>query len=181
METRITDAPPKLTDPVEETSQTTEPKDTNHRNDIKSVNREITGVEIKEEECEEKETGGTKTESTPVISLSELMQTSKDEKVQVAAEHSTEAEKAKTDEERDEEEEEEDDEHAHAPEGHEHEEEDHPDAPILVQSSRDIDSKVGRKKSHGLFSGVGSKVKHSISKVKKAITGKSSHSKTIPQ
>ncbi|GMN42571.1 hypothetical protein TIFTF001_011789 [Ficus carica] len=183
LETRITDTPPKLTDPVEETSQTTEPKDTNPRNNIKLVNREITAVEIKEEECEEKETGGTKTESTPVISLSELMQTSKDEKVQVAAEHSIEAEKAKTDEERDEEEQEEDNEHAHEHEheGHEHEEEDHPDAPIIVQSSRDIDSKGGRKKSHGLFSGVGSKVKHSISKVKKAITGKSSHSKTLPQ
>ncbi|XP_051116893.1 uncharacterized protein LOC127241730 isoform X4 [Andrographis paniculata] len=37
--------------------------------------------------------------------------------------------------------------------------------------------KVGHKKSHNILSlsGVGSKVKHSISKVKKAITGKSSH------
>ncbi|KAB2075739.1 hypothetical protein ES319_A07G241900v1 [Gossypium barbadense] len=33
------------------------------------------------------------------------------------------------------------------------------------------------KKSHNILSGVGSKVKHSISKMKKAITGKSSHSK----
>ncbi|KAK8717015.1 hypothetical protein V6N13_044300 [Hibiscus sabdariffa] len=33
------------------------------------------------------------------------------------------------------------------------------------------------KKSHNILSGMGSKVKHSISKMKKAITGKSSHSK----
>lgn len=38
--------------------------------------------------------------------------------------------------------------------------------------------KTSRKKSHNILSGVGSKVKHSIAKVKKAITGKSSHPKT---
>ncbi|XP_022774381.1 microtubule-associated protein futsch-like [Durio zibethinus] len=50
------------------------------------------------------------------------------------------------------------------------------DAPVLVEAPRDTDTKP-HKKSHNMLSGVGSKVKHSISKVKKAITGKSSHSK----
>ncbi|KAL5797030.1 hypothetical protein ACOSQ2_001850 [Xanthoceras sorbifolium] len=49
------------------------------------------------------------------------------------------------------------------------------DAPVMVDVTRDMDVKVAHKKSHGILSGVGSKVKHSISKVKKAITGKSSH------
>ncbi|GAV70231.1 hypothetical protein CFOL_v3_13729 [Cephalotus follicularis] len=52
-----------------------------------------------------------------------------------------------------------------------------PDAPVMVESSKEIDVKVAHKKSHNILSGVGSKVKHSISKVKKAITGKSSHTK----
>uniref|UniRef100_A0A2C9U7V4 Uncharacterized protein n=1 Tax=Manihot esculenta TaxID=3983 RepID=A0A2C9U7V4_MANES len=51
------------------------------------------------------------------------------------------------------------------------------DAPVIVEASRDIEIKVAHKKSHNILSGVGSKVKHSISKVKKAITGKSSHPK----
>ncbi|XP_058188179.1 uncharacterized protein LOC131304802 isoform X2 [Rhododendron vialii] len=38
--------------------------------------------------------------------------------------------------------------------------------------------KSSQKKSQGILSGVGSKVKHSIAKVKKVITGKSSHPKT---
>lgn len=52
------------------------------------------------------------------------------------------------------------------------------DAPVMVEASKDIEAKVPHKKSHNILSGVGSKVKHSISKVKKAITGKSSHPKT---
>ncbi|KAF8037593.1 hypothetical protein BT93_B0467 [Corymbia citriodora subsp. variegata] len=51
------------------------------------------------------------------------------------------------------------------------------DAPVMVEASKDIEIKVLQKKSHNILSGVGSKFKHSISKVKKAITGKSSHSK----
>ncbi|KAI4350648.1 hypothetical protein L6164_005083 [Bauhinia variegata] len=47
-----------------------------------------------------------------------------------------------------------------------------------VSGSKDTDVKVAHKKSHSILSGVGSKVKHSISKVKKAITGKSSHPKS---
>ncbi|KAF5176408.1 titin [Thalictrum thalictroides] len=55
------------------------------------------------------------------------------------------------------------------------------DAPVMVEASRDIDVKqTPTKKSHSILSGVGSKVKHSISKVKKAITGKSSHHKQMP-
>lgn len=48
------------------------------------------------------------------------------------------------------------------------------DSPVIVEASRDADAKISHKKSHNILSGI----KHSISKVKKAITGKSSHSKT---
>ncbi|KAM2077149.1 hypothetical protein ACFX1R_024963 [Malus domestica] len=51
------------------------------------------------------------------------------------------------------------------------------DSPIMVEASRDADVNVkvvSHKKSNNILSGI----KHSISKVKKAITGKSSHSKT---
>ncbi|KAK4847209.1 hypothetical protein QYF36_027038 [Acer negundo] len=117
-------------------------------------------------------------------SLSALLQTSKKETPQVA-EHVTkereltaspeelqteEAEniqirEAKTGEEKDEEE-----------EGEEHKKTDlTSDALVVVDVPRDMDVKVAHKKSHGILSNVGSKVKHSISKVKKAITGKSSH------
>ncbi|GMJ09374.1 hypothetical protein HRI_004606600 [Hibiscus trionum] len=50
------------------------------------------------------------------------------------------------------------------------------DAPVIVEAPRDTEIKP-QKKSQNILSGVGSKVKNSISKVKKAITGKSSHSK----
>ncbi|KAL8475395.1 hypothetical protein ACS0TY_028164 [Phlomoides rotata] len=50
------------------------------------------------------------------------------------------------------------------------------EAPVIVDMA-DADVKVSHKKSHNILSGVGSKVKHSIAKVKKAITGKSSHPK----
>ncbi|KAF1885675.1 hypothetical protein Lal_00039523 [Lupinus albus] len=49
---------------------------------------------------------------------------------------------------------------------------------VMIKDSQDSDVKVSHKKHHGILSGVGSKVKYSISKVKKAITGKSSHTKT---
>lgn len=51
-------------------------------------------------------------------------------------------------------------------------------ASAMVETSADKDVRVAHKKSHNILSGVGSKVKHSISKVKKVITGKSSHPKT---
>ncbi|KAL1536490.1 microtubule-associated protein futsch-like isoform X1 [Salvia divinorum] len=46
------------------------------------------------------------------------------------------------------------------------------EAPVMVDIG-DADIKVAHKKSHNILSGVGSKVKHSIAKVKKAIIGKS--------
>ena len=177
------DAAPIFPDPVEETSQKAEPKDIKLRNET-WVDREIKEEEYTAEKEVASDSGGRKTGTeSAVISLSELMQSSKEETTQVA-EHKEkeptksmkEAEHSQTREGKDEEEEEE---HEHE-EGEHDEEEDHPDAPILVQASKDIDAKAGRKKSHGIFSGVGSKVKHSISKVKKAITGKSTHSKTQP-
>ncbi|XP_062010183.1 uncharacterized protein LOC133726613 isoform X3 [Rosa rugosa] len=73
-------------------------------------------------------------------------------------------EEAKTDEEK------EDTEHKRAYQGY--------DEPVIVEASRDTEVKVSPKKSHNILSGMGSKVKHSISKVKKAIIGKSSNSKT---
>lgn len=51
-------------------------------------------------------------------------------------------------------------------------------AAVIVEA-REAELKPAHKKSHNILSGVGSKVKHSIAKVKKAITGKSSHHKTI--
>ncbi|KAK9925353.1 hypothetical protein M0R45_033679 [Rubus argutus] len=71
-------------------------------------------------------------------------------------------EEAKTDEEK------EDTEHKRTYQGY--------DEPVIVEASTDTEVKV--KKSHNILSGMGSKVKHSISKVKKAIIGKSSNSKT---
>ena len=64
-------------------------------------------------------------------------------------------------------------------EGDEHRAQSDPDAPVVVEASRDTDVKIAHKKHHhNILSSVGSKVKHSIAKVKKAITGKSSHPKT---
>lgn len=51
------------------------------------------------------------------------------------------------------------------------------EGPVIVEVSRDADIRVPHKKHQNILSGVGSKVKHSIAKVKKAITGKSSQSK----
>ncbi|XWS44133.1 hypothetical protein CRYUN_Cryun15aG0018500 [Craigia yunnanensis] len=119
------------------------------------------------------------------LSLFDLLQRSTREKMQVSEHvieerdltvskeepHVEEAEtiqvkEAKTDEEKEEGEEEDD--HNKTDSGS--------DAPVMVEAPRDTDTKP-HKKSHNTLSGVGTKVKHSISKVKKAITGKSSHSK----
>ncbi|KAA8548143.1 hypothetical protein F0562_004596 [Nyssa sinensis] len=96
------------------------------------------------------------TEEGKLMISKEELQTEKAETAQV--------EEAKTDEE------EEGDENKRADSGS--------DAPVMVEASRDMDVKIAHKKSHNILSGVGSKVKHSIAKVKKAITGKSSHSKS---
>ncbi|KAL0344032.1 UNVERIFIED_CONTAM: hypothetical protein Sangu_1290600 [Sesamum angustifolium] len=81
----------------------------------------------------------------------------------------TEHEGTKTDEEKDDEEESSEQQRADACS----------EAPVMVDV-RDADAKVAHKKSHNILSGVGSKMKHSIAKVKKAITGKSSHSHPKP-
>ncbi|CAL1391730.1 unnamed protein product [Linum trigynum] len=52
------------------------------------------------------------------------------------------------------------------------------DGMVIVEASKEAEVKVvttPQKKSHNILSEVGSKVKHSISKVRKVITGKSSH------
>ncbi|CAH2080053.1 unnamed protein product [Thlaspi arvense] len=50
-----------------------------------------------------------------------------------------------------------------------------PDSIVMVEAKDTVSiTKTQHKKSQGILSGVGSKVKHSISKVKKALTGKSS-------
>jgi hypothetical protein len=107
-------------------------------------------------------------------SLFDMMQSSTRERQvggDLTEERRVEGEKAKSYKEKEEEEEEE--------EGEEHKKTDSgSDAPVMVEASRDIvEVKVASKKHYNILSGVGSKVKNSISKVKKAITGKSSHPK----
>lgn len=71
----------------------------------------------------------------------------------------------------------------HKTEEDENDDEDHehkddktsPDSIVMVEAKDTISNIKTHKKSHGILSGVGSKVKHSISKVKKVLTGKSSH------
>ncbi|XP_020099902.1 titin isoform X4 [Ananas comosus] len=60
----------------------------------------------------------------------------------------------------------------------EHKAEDPGNNAAVIVEARDVELKPTHKKSHNILSGVGSKVKHSLAKVKKAITGKSSHPKT---
>lgn len=147
-------------------------------------------VEQEEAECgneerkDQEREGKPEPEETGKPSLSELFQVSMRGTSQMAdhsaiekeptgskdprAENSDEAEheNSKTDEEKDDEE-----------ESHEQQISDSvSEAPVMVDMG-DADVKVAHKKSHNILSGVGSKVKHSIAKVKKAITGKSSHPK----
>ncbi|EOA15883.1 hypothetical protein CARUB_v10003962mg [Capsella rubella] len=60
---------------------------------------------------------------------------------------------------------------------HEHDKDDKtsPDSIVMVEAKDTVSIIKTQKKSQGILSGVGSKVKHSISKVKKVLTGKSSH------
>ncbi|KAL8043802.1 hypothetical protein ABFX02_08G008200 [Erythranthe guttata] len=101
---------------------------------------------------------------TPTKKTSEMASRSED--MQAGKNDEGVCEDAKTDEEKDDEE--------------ESSEQRRPDlgseAPVMVDMG-DADLKTPHKKSHNILSGVGSKVKHSIAKVKKAITGKSSHPK----
>ncbi|XP_057482439.1 uncharacterized protein LOC130769223 isoform X8 [Actinidia eriantha] len=143
---------------------------------------EAKAVEYREEEKLGEECQETTEKAIPIdsakMSLSDLLQRSikrnlqgvehlteekgVTEKLQTETAETAQVEEAKTDEEE---------------EGGEHKNEDSgSDAQVLVEASTDV--KVPHKKSHHIFSGVGSKVKHSIAKVKKVITGKSSHPKT---
>ncbi|KAL6011424.1 hypothetical protein ACLOJK_001872 [Asimina triloba] len=90
-------------------------------------------------------------------------QAGKEDEVQNKQEATGQVEEEKTDEE-------EDDDHKKDESGS--------DAPVIVEAARDVDLKPTHKKSHNILSGVGSKVKNSIAKVKKAITGKSTHHKS---
>ncbi|KAG5254523.1 microtubule-associated protein [Salix suchowensis] len=119
-------------------------------------------------EIDEKNVRGNDESMSANISLFDMMQNSTRE-LQVKGdlteekesneETRFEGEKTKSDEEKEE-------------EGEEHKT---TDSPVMVEASRDtVDVKVASKKHHSILSGVGSKVKQSISKVKKAITGKSS-------
>ncbi|XP_022741908.1 trichohyalin-like [Durio zibethinus] len=143
---------------------------------VKEKKTDNSGVEITQEP---------ESADSAKLSLSDLLQRSTREKIQVTKNvieemeltvskeeppveeaEAIQAKEAKTDEEKDEGEE--GDEHNKADSGS--------DAPVMVEAPRDTNTKP-RKKSHNILSGVGSKVKQSISKVKKAIIGKSSHSK----
>ncbi|XP_059449181.1 uncharacterized protein LOC132180396 [Corylus avellana] len=174
------DVPPVLQHPIDETLQKVE---TERTRPVKAteIDAEVRGVECQGEK-RMVDSGEKITEESAKFSLSDLMQKSMKENPQVAKDltkerhpmlnkaemqneeaETTQFGKAKTDEE----------------EGDEHKRTDpDSDAPVMVEASKDIDVKVAHKKSHSILSGVGSKVKHSISKVKKAITGKSSHPKT---
>ncbi|XP_050271118.1 uncharacterized protein LOC126714798 isoform X43 [Quercus robur] len=146
-------------------------------------------AEVREVECEgEKRIGDlgeiltekSTSEDSAKISLSDLMHRSKKENLQVTKDLTKEREPVPSKEEMQNQEaettvdetktdEEEGDEHKRTDPGY--------DAPVMVEAAKDIDVKVVHKK-HNILSGVGSKVKHSLYKVKKAITGKSSHPKT---
>nr|XP_034918090.1 microtubule-associated protein futsch isoform X4 [Populus alba] len=137
---------------------------------------DVQGFEHKaERSIDEENIRGNDESMSAKTSLFDMMQSSTRERQvggDVTEETRVEGEKAKSDEEKEDEEEEEE-------EGEEHKKTDSgSDAPVMVEASRDIvDVKVASKKHYNILSGVGSKVKNSISKVKKAITGKSSHPK----
>jgi hypothetical protein len=180
------DVPPVLQHPINEALQKVE---TGHTRPVKAteIDAEVRGVECQEEkrmvDSGEKITEESSSVESAKLSLSDLMQESTKENSQVAKDltkerhpmlsktemqneeaETTQFGKAKTDEEERDEDKRTDPDY---------------DAPVMVEASKDIDVKVAHKKSHGILSGVGSKVKHSISKVKKALTGKSSHPKTL--
>ncbi|XP_010251111.1 PREDICTED: trichohyalin-like isoform X5 [Nelumbo nucifera] len=158
--------------------------------DIVSMSQHPTEKTLQEAEVEyqrpgevsEIEPGEKVTLDTDKVSLFDLLQRSTTETLQMVAQdmkpqgsdeelhneqqQTNQAEGEKTDEEKDEEEEDGD---RKADSGS--------DAPVMVEALKDVNIKPTHKKSHNILSGVGSKVKHSIAKVKKVITGKSSHPK----
>ena len=175
---------PVLQNPIDEALQKVELEDT-RPGKATEADAYVRGVE-----CEgEKRMGDSgeqiTEESTSVdsakISLSNLTQRSKKENRQVTKEMTKEKEPMPSKEEMQNQEAETtiDEAKTEVEEGDEHKRTDPgSDAPVMVEAPKDIDVKVVHKKSHNILSGVGSKVKHSISKVKKAIIGKSSHPKT---
>ncbi|KAK6155220.1 hypothetical protein DH2020_009468 [Rehmannia glutinosa] len=140
--------------------------------------------EPEEATCENEEKTSTETTKSTEMSeskeidkpsLSDLLQVSPKETSQMASHsanekeptiHSEDLQAEKTDEEKDDEDE----------SSERKKSELSSEAPVMVEMG-DADVKVAHKKSHNILSGVGSKVKHSIAKVKKVITGKSSHPK----
>ncbi|XP_021691747.2 uncharacterized protein LOC110673059 isoform X18 [Hevea brasiliensis] len=179
------DVPQMLQELVAETTKVTEIGGSQHVY-AADVDSEVKGVEHGSDnivdEKDEKAIEETVSKDSAKFSLFDMMQKSTRER-QAAGELTEAKEPTATKEEMkvekqteqtkraksDEEEEEEGEEHKKNDSGSE--------APVIVEASRGIDIKVAHKKSHNILSGVGSKVKHSISKVKKAITGKSSHPK----
>ncbi|XP_075673413.1 uncharacterized protein LOC142642856 isoform X2 [Castanea sativa] len=177
------DVQPVLQHPIDKALEKVEQKDTRPGKSTEA------DAEVREVECEgEKRIGDlgeilsekSTSEDSAKISLSNLMHRSKKENLQVTKDLTKEREPVPSKEEMQNQEaettvdetktdEEEGDEHKRTDPGY--------DAPVMVEAAKDIDVKVVHKK-HNILSGVGSKVKHSLSKVKKAITGKSSHPKT---
>lgn len=164
--------------PLKDKHVVLEADDAKNLNQVEHEIEKPSKVEQEEAECGNEERKP-EPEDTGKPSLSELLQVSMrgtaateteptSHTKDLHAENSDEAEQenSKTDEEKDNEE-----------ESHEQQRSDSvSEAPVMVDMG-DADVKVAHKKSHNILSGVGSKVKHSIAKVKKAITGKSSHPK----
>lgn len=150
----------------EETTQRTEPKETEPQKDTR-VDTEIKG-DVHKVENETDKSGERATESaSPKVSLSDLM--TKQTKQVTEGRETTSSKEVRAERDQAEKGDEEGEQHKGS--------EPEAKAAVAVKASRDVDAKATHKKSHKILSGVGSKVKHSISKVKKAITGKSSHSK----
>ncbi|KAF8378240.1 hypothetical protein HHK36_029579 [Tetracentron sinense] len=180
-------------DPVAKTLQKAEVEDQEKRKALETES-EVSAVERGGEKRMDDEAQETVDESKPMdtdmVSLSDLVQRSTKKTLQMDG-HLTEdkkttvgkkemqtedaetvqVEEAKTNEEDKDDEGEEENEHKKEVSGS--------DDPVMVEASRDVDVKPMHKKSHNIFSGVGSKVKHSIAKVKKAITCTSSYPKPL--
>ncbi|KAL0014384.1 hypothetical protein SO802_001453 [Lithocarpus litseifolius] len=181
--TAYEDVQPVLQHPIDKALEKVELKDTRPGKTTEA------DAEVREVECEgEKRIGDlgeiltekSTSEDSAKISLSHLMHRSKKENLQVTKDLTKEREPVPSKEEMQNQEaettvdetktdKEAGDEHKRTDTGY--------DALVMVETAKDIDVKVVHKK-HNILSGVGSKVKHSLSKVKKAITGKSSHPKT---
>ncbi|KAF8390483.1 hypothetical protein HHK36_025009 [Tetracentron sinense] len=184
------DIPSMPQDPIVKTLQKAEVEDDLEPGKASEIESEVSEVEHGGEKKIDEILDETKPMDSGKVSLSHLLQRSTKETSQMAGHltgdrkptvnkeemrteeaETVQVDEAKTDEEEKDEE---------AEEEHEHKKEDSgSDAPVMVEASRDVDVRPMHKKSHNILSGVGSKVKHSIAKVKKAITGKSSQPKSL--